>query len=451
VSHTENAPDQGKKRLSSASLEELNSLSPTGSHVSLEKWLDTPPQNEAIPAGSLSAVSVVPDISDIRPDRLIADPSISRTGSVGLWQSDSMGSPPGFSTAVSPYPFARSVAGSEGSIGSFRSYGSRWSNESRGRRRGRRRWDSASSIASYGGCKRLTPSALSPSRPALPRFAPSQSEDSLDPVLLYFCTWVQCGKTFKTRFEWERHEAAIHYLPYRWICCDPTNDCSDLSRCFICDKDELILRHIGDVHANSCRLKPIDERTFWRSDQLAQHFKRAHGYTLPSGIKQAWFSENPHFDKSHLNCGFCGFNASDWAERQDHVSWHLEGGARKASWWPERRPISSEQYQAWLAAGHSVYPSDIQSWSCRFLDNYQSLVSASCELCGHHFEEDEDPDRHMDFHALRTCEQSVFTDVESLYCHLIETHGLVSDCTFRPYLWHHGASHLYDQEPKRED
>lgn len=50
----------------------------------------------------------------------------------------------------------------------------------------------------------------------------------------------------------------------------------------------------------------------------------------------------------------------------------------------------------------------------------------------------------MDQHALRQCGQELFSDVDSFYDHMIASHGLATEVAFRPYLWHHASSLVYD-------
>ena len=382
--------------------------------MSLETWLDAPIQNEALPMG-LSRIALISsessDASPARPSRL---PLTGRAGSFSPMRS---------STSIRP---SMSIAGSDSSMGSVQSHRSMFSqrsHDSRGSRRGRKQWRRNPSA---GGTPNRTydPPHVPPSRP-------------------YYCTWPDCTTTFKTRSEWTRHEEAVHYFPHRWVCCHKPTGNQTLPVCFICGTRNVSLAHLVN-HLTECKEKPEEERIFWRSDQLAQHFKRIHGYALPKNIQQAWSSANPRFNESHLKCGFCGFPASSWKVRQDHVSWHLQGGALKDSWWPERKFMPLQHWNA--ISGHDMFvdPSAIRSWSCRYLESYRVLGETSCDLCGYCFGPGEDQEPHFNVHALRQCGQELYSDPDLFFRHLVESHGLGMEHNCRPYLWHHAVSLFYE-------
>jgi hypothetical protein len=402
------APSGHTSRLSLASLEEMDRSSPVDSNASLEEWLKSPSPIEVTPE---SLVSVSSGPLESPPITESMRPIASRVTSTGSVRFSANFSRP------------MSVAGSDGSASSLCSYGSQRSLDCRGLRRGRRQWR-----------KPVPPTRVASPRPLIQTSASRT----------YYCTWADCAKVFKTRYEWVRHEEAMHYFPRRWICCyEPANDLK-LPECFVCQKPNVSLVHIVDNHLQACREKTELDRTFWRPDQLAQHFQRIHSLPIPTEVRQAWLSTNPQFNEDHLRCGFCGLFPSTWEERKDHVAWHIQEGATKDMWWPNREFMSRKHYEAVSASESPADPSEIRSWSCRFLDSPRSLVSKCCELCGYVFGEGGDWTLHMHQHDLRQCDQELFSDVESFYHHMIASHGLATEVTFRPYLWHHASSLVYD-------
>jgi hypothetical protein len=406
------APGGPTSRLSSASLEELDRSSPVDSNISLEEWLKSPSPIEVTTESLVSVSSALLESPMTEPRRLTVS-RLTSTGSVKLTEN--------FSRPMS-------VAGSDGSASSLCSYGSQRSLDCRGLRRGRRQW------------KKQAP----PTRVASPRPLTQTSASNK-----YYCTWADCAKAFKTRYEWVRHEQATHYFPYRWICCyEPANNLK-LPECFVCQEPDVSLAHTVDTHLQVCRERTELDRTFWRPDQLAQHFQRIHSLPIPTGVKEAWLSANPQFNEDHLRCGFCGLFRYTWEERKDHVAWHIQEGATKDMWWPNREFMPREHYEAVSASESPARPSEILSWSCRFLDSPRSLVTRCCELCGYAFGADEGWTLHMDQHALRQCNQELFSDVGSFHRHMIASHGMATGFTFRSYLWHHASSLAYDFDPAK--
>ena len=183
--------------------------------------------------------------------------------------------------------------------------------------------------------------------PWYPQQAINESESGTTSSPVYFCTWPDCSSTFRHRFEWVRHEEAVHYCPYHWICCSELSlhNPIQLSHCFICgDPFANAVQHMIREHFTQCTDKPESKRTFLRQDQLAQHIKRAHlkpiGATqaVPKWLLEMWKFDNPQLLGSSplLRCGFCGEPCSSWTERQEHVSKHLKDGICKFAWWPDR-------------------------------------------------------------------------------------------------------------------
>lgn len=226
------------------------------------------------------------------------------------------------------------------------------------------------------------------------------------------CTWPHCDKTFKTRFEWARHEDALHYCPYRWVCCGDGAGDQMLANCFVCHAEWVKLGHItGHENFERCRKASEADRTFLRSDQLAQHLKLVHGVQkMPRKIEKAWKQDNPAFNRSYLECGFCGCFSATWEQRRDHVFAHLKKGDSKESWWLTKVPFSRPP-----------------AWSCRVLADPRSIVQtwlwssfAICSLCD--TSPIADVDAHVNAHKLGMCERTVFLDSQEFSQHLEDEH-----------------------------
>ena len=261
-------------------------MSPAHSTSSIERYLETPLQDEAIPSAAIGSLmesypvdpwdSARGSIEELKERRKLQQQGKAKIGGAG------------------------SVAGSDSSVGSRNSMGS-WTSQnsagSRGSRRGRRNWVQ-------------TPSDNdSPKNPHSLEYPPPTE----NPNLPWYCTSPECKSCFRYRSEWDRHEAAVHHWPYHWVC------------------------NLGDE--TSSVHKDADSRIFYRQDQLMKHMKTLHpGAPVTRDSTSDLRRDNPDFDYESLRCGFCFMSLSDWEERQHHVAKHIQGGMPKFLCWKLRPP-----------------------------------------------------------------------------------------------------------------
>lgn len=208
---------------------------------------------------------------------------------------------------------------------------------SRGSRQGRRRWAQRTAFPYPSPTKHRSSSGTSERQTS----RPNREKGSM------FCTWSGCTAKFRTRYDWARHEEAVHYYPYHWVCCLEEANPTVLATCFVCDAENVTLEHIAYVHFGKCVTQNRADRTFFRSDQLSQHIKGVHlaaktKCRLPKDVLDAWRIDNPSLLPSALFCGFCWTTFSTWAERQDHVFGHFQKGATKCDWNSDDGVISSD-------------------------------------------------------------------------------------------------------------
>ena len=166
----------------------------------------------------------------------------------------------------------------------------------------------------------------------------------------YFCTWPGCDKTFPNRSTWARHEEAVHYCPYHWVCCLDTKTVMRLPKCFVCGERDVLLTHIIEHHFGNCESQPEESRIYYRKDQLSQHIKRTHAdkkkggaVTVPDELLLSWKRDNPSPSRLAGHCGFCGMVFGTWAKRQKHVVEHMHRHLCKSSWWHDRLPTMMPQ------------------------------------------------------------------------------------------------------------
>jgi hypothetical protein len=345
------------ERISSASVELLDRLSqsPTSSTSSLEKFLSAPLSEEGASVVAIEA-ALRSSPADERRTRY-SEPSLPIASHY-------------FSTADSE--------SSVSSANSFQSGYSQLSIDSRGPRRGRKQWmrlqmkhvapdlikqsGDPSSTSSrrpqspWHGREHLQPSiavecnTLPPSHgqkayvPSWPSVDSTMPDDATAPSQVIsekflFCTWPSCCSHFRFRSDWTRHEEALHYYPYHWVCCREDAQDQNTLQCLVCAGTS----HTTSEHCGSCADKDLQARTFFREDQLSQHIKRSHLVSdtpkpkISKELLLAWKTNNPCFLKDYLHCGFCGVVSRSWAQRQDHVFEHLRKGICKSSWWLDRK------------------------------------------------------------------------------------------------------------------
>lgn len=147
----------------------------------------------------------------------------------------------------------------------------------------------------------------------------------------YQCTF--CTETFKTKFDWQRHEKSLHLPLEQWVCGlhgsrAPKPDTTELC-CVFCGKIAPEDDHIASHHYTSCIGRSLDERTFHRKDHLVQHLRLVHNAKFESWSMKSWMIPMPDIKS---RCGFCSLVMDTWIERTDHLGDHFKAGATMADW-----------------------------------------------------------------------------------------------------------------------
>ncbi|KAL7959339.1 hypothetical protein V8C34DRAFT_280466 [Trichoderma compactum] len=152
---------------------------------------------------------------------------------------------------------------------------------------------------------------------------------------IYQCTF--CTDTFKSRYDWTRHEATLHLALERWSClrCGPKR--WDLGaaapKCSLCDSSDITDAHLESHHISDCIMKPQALRTFHRKDHLLQHLRLAHGIDKMIPSMHCWKSK---ISEVKSRCGFCGEAFSLWSDRNDHLVDHFRRGKSMKDWKGDR-------------------------------------------------------------------------------------------------------------------
>ncbi|KAL0937935.1 homeobox and c2h2 transcription [Colletotrichum truncatum] len=147
----------------------------------------------------------------------------------------------------------------------------------------------------------------------------------------YQCTF--CTDTFKSRYDWTRHEGSLHLVLEKWTCLPlgpKYNNPTDGSACCIlCDEKDPSDAHLETHDAAECGTRPPSAKTFFRKDHLQQHLRIAHGVSKMTDAMASWKSK---MENVKSRCGFCGEYFSTWSERNDHLSNHFRSGANMKDW-----------------------------------------------------------------------------------------------------------------------
>ncbi|KAI5459627.1 hypothetical protein BGZ63DRAFT_360433 [Mariannaea sp. PMI_226] len=258
----------------------------------LERWVDSPPENEA---ASITAIA-----------RAL---SSERKSAPGSEQFDHV--PTTASPALSLH---RSSSASSAGASSYGSSTSAYSQKSHSSvslslmsPRGRRRRKKTSYLSRADRTIRLT-------RPKT-----------------FQCTF--CTETFARRYDWQRHEKTFHLSLERWICapegCRVVEPQTNKICCTFCGDHTPDENHVKLHNYSICEAKPLAERTFYRKDHLVQHLRLVHGVEFLDWCMRSWKSERKSV---RSRCGFCGLVMDTWDARQDHLTEHFRTGQTMANW-----------------------------------------------------------------------------------------------------------------------
>ncbi|KAJ9667676.1 hypothetical protein H2201_002211 [Coniosporium apollinis] len=274
----------------------------------LERWQVSPPENEAAP---LTAI--------VNAVRGAASPPESATRSTHNRHNHDSESSGCFSNAASlfraPSTTSLEERQSSHSTGSLGSFGSAWSHGSRG---------SFNSFGSFGSSQRERRR-----RRRRPAARPVQKTPQ-DASRIFQCTF--CTDTFKSKYDWSRHEKSLHLSLEKWICA-PLGDvitCVETGRkkCVFCDVLDPSPEHLQNHNHDACEEKGLDARTFYRKDHLRQHLRLMHGCKMTESM-ESWKAEVTTIDS---RCGFCGQTFTKWQDRNDHLAKEFRNGAKMKDW-----------------------------------------------------------------------------------------------------------------------
>lgn len=145
----------------------------------------------------------------------------------------------------------------------------------------------------------------------------------------YQCTF--CCDSFRSKYDWQRHENALHLSVDRWNCAPDggiikINETS--TSCVFCLTPNPDIDHLETHDYIGCREKPPENRSFSRKDHLQQHLRLTHNVPFHSSMNK-WRDSTARLLS---RCGFCDTQLMTWQERTDHLAEHFKNNADMDQW-----------------------------------------------------------------------------------------------------------------------
>ncbi|KAK6511143.1 hypothetical protein TWF481_000065 [Arthrobotrys musiformis] len=146
---------------------------------------------------------------------------------------------------------------------------------------------------------------------------------------IYQCTF--CTETFKSKYDWTRHESTLHLTLEAWVCHghEGVYIHNDERKCIFCDIPNPSDLHLEEHNFDKCSKKPESARTFYRKDHLTQHLRSIHNVKRVTTGMVKWKSK---LDEINCRCGFCGERFSLWSQRNAHIAEHFTDGVKMRDW-----------------------------------------------------------------------------------------------------------------------
>lgn len=145
---------------------------------------------------------------------------------------------------------------------------------------------------------------------------------------LFQCTF--CADSFATRYDWQRHEKALHLAVDQWICAPQGGiiEVHGVNTCAFCQEQGVDHQHLEGHNYSTCRDKSPEQRSFPRKDHLRQHLKLTHNVAYHPSM-DVWRDIKTRLIS---RCGFCNTSFTTWEERVDHLAGHFKDGADMIQW-----------------------------------------------------------------------------------------------------------------------
>ncbi|KAK7539793.1 uncharacterized protein J3D65DRAFT_619834 [Phyllosticta citribraziliensis] len=191
-------------------------------------------------------------------------------------------------------------------------------------------FDSGNSRHSWGSFGSFGPKGIRKERRRRRRQELKSQKPGEDGRRMFQCTF--CTDTFKSKYDWSRHEKSLHLSLEKWICAPlgPVITCtaSGQRKCVFCEKIDPSKEHLENHNWTACEEKSPEQRTFYRKDHLRQHMRLMHDCKL-NELMESWKSETTYI---RSRCGFCRKTFDTWQDRVDHLAKEFRNGALMKDW-----------------------------------------------------------------------------------------------------------------------
>ncbi|KZL64565.1 benzoate 4-monooxygenase cytochrome p450 [Colletotrichum tofieldiae] len=106
----------------------------------------------------------------------------------------------------------------------------------------------------------------------------SASQKNAKDIRPFKCTF--CCDSFKTKYDWARHEKSRHLNPESWVCAPHGGSIMSTAtghfHCVYCSVVNPSDEHLESHSHSLCHDRPIEARSFGRKDHLVQHLRVMH-------------------------------------------------------------------------------------------------------------------------------------------------------------------------------
>lgn len=270
-----------------------------------ERWQHSPPENEPAPLEAIA--DAVRESTPLE--------SASSSTSASAHQNDSSNSSLNFSLFRAPSSASLETGWSTLSSRSVDSKGSAFSHGSK---------NSFGSFNSFGSGGKLK------ERRRRRNARPHPKVDVHGKDRPFQCTF--CTDTFKSKYDWTRHEKSLHLSLEKWMCAPLGPEVTDVitgrKLCVYCNQLDPTKEHVAEHNHQCCEEKGLEARTFYRKDHLRQHLRLMHGCKMTEHM-ESWKSEVKYI---RSRCGFCGEYFDNWQDRADHLAREFRNGAKMKDW-----------------------------------------------------------------------------------------------------------------------